>query len=167
MKQLTVFLLLLSLLLTACASREPKHQEPVLFFYCRDEIAYGSSDSVICSEPREAVGHKDDTAYLLTQYLLGPTSPDLRSPLPAGTALISYRQESTQAILVLSDHIAALSGVELTVACACIAKTVLELSGAATVEIRANSMDIGESGVIIMSRDNLLILDDAAIEPAQ
>ena len=47
MKRLTFFLAVLTLLLTGCGLSQERFQEPVTFYYLRDNFEYGSADSVI------------------------------------------------------------------------------------------------------------------------
>ncbi len=59
-------------------------KNPVTFYYPRREYQYGAEDGVISSEQREASGHADDLHYLLSLYLIGPSSDELVSPPAMG-----------------------------------------------------------------------------------
>ena len=58
---------------------------------------------MISSEQREASGHADDLHYLLSLYLIGPSSDELVSPLPWGTRLLGVSRENGTVTLELTD----------------------------------------------------------------
>ncbi len=161
MKRFFVLLCVLCALLSACGESSPKMQSPVTFYYLRNDITYGSTDSVICATEFESAGHEGNIPYLLTQYLAGPTVESLKNCFPVGTALLDYQTQGSYVILVLTDNFAQLAGIDLTVASACLTKTVLDLTGAKTVEIQARTQPLGDMGSIIMDEASILLLDDA------
>ena len=89
MKRFFCLLLCLCLFLPGCSGELMKN--PVTFYYPRREYRYGAEDGVISSEQREASGHANDLRYLLSLYLIGPSSDELVSPLPWGTRLLGHR----------------------------------------------------------------------------
>ena len=138
--------------------------EPVEFFYPRQNASYvyGAEDGVLASEIREASGHADDLNYLLSMYLRGPQDPGLRSPFPAGCRLEEVRIDSDTVCVVLTAEFAALENVELTLACASLAKTCLALTDAQQVRIDAASPEKNIS--ITLDADSLLLADYSAFE---
>ena len=168
MKRFLSFLLIIALCLPllACAKEAVRIQEPVSFYYRRQDLAYGEENSVILSEMREAAGRLNAPEYLLQEYLAGPISEGLAHTFSNGTTLVHYVCDSTKATLTLSSHIANLSGMDLTIACACLTLTVMELLDVETVEIRAEDALLNDAEAIIMDRESLLFLDDSAIKPA-
>ncbi len=158
--------LLLCFSLLGCQKEEPVPiLDPVDYFYPRSSFSYADSEIVIGSEPREASGHKEDLAYLLDQYFLGPQSQDLTQPFPDGCKLVSFSVRTDNTItLVLTDEFAGLSGMELSIACVCLAKTVTNITGYPKVIIRTQSqlMD-GKKSITI--RDGEFALYDDYIAP--
>ena len=100
MKRFLCLLLCLCLFLPGCSGELMKN--PVTFYYPRREYRYGAEDGVISSEQREASGHTNDLRYLLSLYLIGPSSDELVSPLPWGTRLLGVSRENGTVTLELT-----------------------------------------------------------------
>lgn len=166
MKKAIVMLLLLSCLfsLPGCQLDEDAPQVPVTVYYKRSQLDYGSSDSVITTTELEAAGHETDTAYLLQQYLCGTDQVDLALTFPADTSLISYHLEGLTAKLVLSDHFAVLTGIDLSIACACLSKTVMSLSGCREVIICAEHDQLDNNKYITVSANSYLLQDLSGVQ---
>ena len=101
MKRFFCLLLCLCLFLPGCSGELMKN--PVTFYYPRREYQYGAEDGVISSEQREASGHANDLRYLLSLYLIGPSSDELVSPLPWGTRLLGVSRQDGTVTLELTD----------------------------------------------------------------
>lgn len=154
---LLMFALCLSLWGCQGDSNAPK--DPVTFYYRRVEFDHGNEDSVIMGEVREAEGHKDDMMYLLNLYLAGPESPEMAVTFPYNTQLIRFTLSDKIASVTLSDSFAQLTGIDLTVACACIAKTVMELTGIQTVQLQTPTMMLGNDPFVVIDSASLLLID--------
>lgn len=166
-KRITCLLLALLLLgsLFGCQYNESGDiQAPAEFFYPRksDSFVYGAENGVLGSEIREAADRTGDLNYLLSIYLRGPNSEDLRSPFPAGCTLESVRADGDTLFVVLSAEFAGLENLELTLACASLAKTCFSLSGLQKVRIEAKSEERGIA--ITLEEANLLLADYSAFE---
>ena len=169
---LLIFVLAFSL--AACVyEEEPELVDPVNFYYLRvqdpENLYHGTADSVVLAEQREAFGVRDFLTVLLERYLSGPTSEGLVSPFPAGTKLKAWELSGNMLTLTLSNEIAQLSGMDLTLACACLTVTCLELTDAEAVQIRAESATFGSKASITMTRNDLVLLDEGfvATEPTE
>lgn len=138
--------------------------EPVEFFYPRtsESFLYGAADGVITAEIREASGRINDLNYLLTMYLRGPQSSGLRSPFPAGCKPEEISLENTTLCVTLSAQFASLENMELTIACASLAKTCFSLTSAEHVRISASSSDQEVS--MTLEPDTLLLTDYSAFK---
>ena len=163
MKRFLIFFLCISTLLPllSCA-RQEDIQKPVTFYYRRANIAYAGSDGVVSTEQRESLGHEGNIDSLLAMYLSGPLSPELAQTFPDGTFLVSIQQSGTTAKATFSFHLASLSGIDLTVACACITMTLTELMGVETVQISAAGALLDDYQYITMDKNCLLLLDSGA-----
>ena len=161
MKRLTAILLLcaIALSLGACNDRQEKIQVPVNFYYPRQEATYGASDSLIAPVTAEGMGYSNDPVGLLTVYLQGPGDNRYRSPFPEGTRIVSMELVNGIVRLTLSENFAALTGMDLTIACACLTLTALDLTGANSVRISAEGTTLSGSDYIRMDRSCLTLLD--------
>ena len=162
MKRFLCLLLILSLFLSGCQIPGERIKDPVTFYYVQSEYQSGNIrpefqtdiTSIIASEDREAAGHKDDLAYLLALYLMGPSEDDLVSPIPRGTQIFSVEETIAGISIKLSDTAKTMTDVEYTLACACLSLTCLELSNAEKVTVSSGSR------AVTMTRENLLLLED-------
>lgn len=160
MKKFLTFLLCMVCLLSACGTSQPKIEDPVTFYYPRTEYVFGQTDSIIASETRKAPQIKTNLSTQLSEYLQGPASADLRNPFPADTEILGIRLDSGILQLTMNDKFSKLSGMELTIACACLTKTGIELTGCKTVQIVIDGTLPDTQRIITMNDLTLLLIDD-------
>lgn len=153
MKRFFCLFLCLCLVLPGCSSELMK--DPVTFYYPRREYQYGAEDGVISSEQREASGHADDLRYLLSLYLIGPSSEELVSPLPRGARLLGVSREDGTITLELTDTSLTATDTEFTLACACLTMTTLSIVSGDEVTITSGARSV------TMSRGSLTLIDDS------
>ena len=160
MRKIIAFALAAVLLLglTGCVDTS----DTAVFYYTRYEDAYlyGQENAVITGEYRDVSGHRQDLKYLLTLYFHGPTMEYLRSPFPSGMILRSVERRQDTLYVELSASLTMLTGTDLTVACACLARTCFGLSQAEAVSITAEGLGIVS---MTLTRDSLLLADDTPI----
>lgn len=154
MKRFFVFIILAAMLLGGCGSQGQQMKEPVTFYYLRDQYRYGNSQSIMDGEEREVSGHHGDLRYLMALYLLGPSSEELRCPLPLGTRILSAEQEDGRITLTLSEVPASMTDTTFSLACACLSRTCLSLTEADSVTV------ISGSRSITMDANNLVLTDN-------
>ena len=150
--------------LCACKQDNTEFNEPVTFFYCCDVTNESVSDdtfhNVFVAEIREGSGYKDDLPSLLTLYLQGPHSEELVSPFPTGLRVVSAYADSERVLIVFSDAIDSLTGLDLTIACSCLALTVFDSNECDYIEIAAETKPLDEQESIVITRDSLVLADD-------
>lgn len=161
MKKAICLILVAFLLCTLTACENKKIENPVNFYYLRAKYTYGSADSVISAEIHE-YPDTNNTAGLITQYLKGPQDSLLTSEFPFGTKLVMLQQQDSSISITLTDHISRLSGVSLSLACVCLAKTVMEYTGVNTVFISAETKFLANKSYIIITADDILLFDNTA-----
>ncbi len=152
-----VLALLLSL--AGCAGGQP--QVPANFYYRRAQTAYTGPDGVIAPEVREIRGMEQDLDALLDAYFSGPEDASMLSPFPRESQVLSWQSSEDALLLTMNEAFCALSGIELSIACACIAKTMLELTDAALVQFQAEEGLLGGEKAISISLDNLRLYDNS------
>lgn len=170
-----ILALLLTLSCTACIKNQESDPNSAAFYYVRtafyendpDTFPHGSVDSLFASESRDITGRADDLTYILHLYLKGPASPELTAPFQANLSLVDAAVAGDCVEVTLSDVLTTLSGIDLTVACACITLTCLELTGAGSVTIRTQ-LPTDEGGIsVTMTADDLVLLDVTAPNPTE
>ena len=157
-KIISVFLCILALFcMTGCKKTE-SYVQPVTFYYFHNDFSYDAHASAIQGEIREGA-EMDSLEQTLTLYLQGPESEALSSPFPTGMVLISAVQEADTLLLTFTRQLGNLSGLDLTIACCCIARTCLELTDAVNITIQAQDALIGGERSLTFHADNILLLD--------
>lgn len=158
MKQTICTILTISFLylLCSCGNNNIKIKDPVNFYYCTPETQFGEHSTLMVAQIREAKDHIQDYPYLISQYLNGPITYDCVSPFPGGTTLEEFTINKSQASIVLSPHIATLSGSELMLACACMTKTVIEMTGVETVQISTIEGTLNGKDFIVLTADSFV-----------
>ena len=118
--------------LMGCAPEPNDIEDPVSFYYRRsaDSIPCGKAGGVITAEQRAAYGPRDAPAYLINLYLKGPAGTGMNRTFPKGVELVKLTVENGTAAVTVSDFFSTLTGMNLTLACACLTLTVCELTGA-------------------------------------
>ena len=157
---------LTAILLLALSACYGGIKEPVTFYFPRrmnteEEFTVVVENGVLGSEVREASGHADDLRYLLSLYLRGPVDDNLKSPFPAETALLNIHTEESALIVTLNSAFTALEDMELTVACACVARTCFDLCDAESEQILAYTSGDDNDVDMNFSRDSLLMADES------
>ena len=163
MKKAIPLLAALCLLLSiaGCSLERSGWKAPVTFFYRRQssELQAHPEGGVIVPEEREISGRNNDLFYLLSLYLRGPLDDGLVSPFPAWCRLVGINRNGTTPHDILDEHFAALKDMELTTACACLARTCMALAGVEQGHMEAAASD-GKAAVN-------LILEDTVTAPSE
>ena len=162
MKKYIAVLLSLLLLLGGCSAPAPIPEETLRFYYCTADAGFDSDAVSIQAEMRE-IRAFDTTESIIRTYLSGPTNEGLASPFPSGVKLISLAEEESTFFITLSEEFAKLSNLELTMACSCLALTILDMTDADYVSISAENSLLNGQQTIIFDR-NAVLLQDAAVE---
>ena len=158
MKRLIAYLLCI-LLLVGCAT--PQLRSPGTFYYPSADTTYHGSNGVIASEQRELFGIHDDLDALLALYLEGPLAPGLIAPLPPDTQLLKYTLFESVLTLRFNQSLAELSGIELTVAAGCLARTFLPLTGAKQLILTADGALLNGNTALNVALEDLYLRDDS------
>lgn len=166
MRKIFIMLLCATLLFSLCACKQNQSniQVPVNFYYCRDEIAYNTSDAVIAAEIHEGIGFGADPDKMLRSYLEGPDSNSLVSVISAETELVSVQIVDDTAYVTFSDDFSQLSGVKLTTACSCVTLTLNAFSGVNSVHVSAETELLDNKEEIIINTSDIILLDDEGKE---
>lgn len=170
MKRFICLILILSLCfcLFACSNFDPNIRVPVEYYYRTREIHYNGTEGVISSETRDCFGYQEDYAYLVEDYLKGPTTEKCISPFPAGITLEQLDLVKDKVLIVVSSHLSMLSGSELTVACMCLGKTLLDMTGMKAVRISAKDDLLDGNPYITITNENFLLTDaNDSFNPAE
>lgn len=159
----SVVIVLLIFILAACNSAQTNLDNAVLFYYAHNDIVYGVESGVITSTFVNTDAASDDYITLLKLYFNGPTNYDCISPFPAGTTMEEFSFDNNKVQIVLSPHMATITDSELTVALACLTRTVLEMTSASTLQIEIMNNKIWGEDHVTFSLNSFEYYDD--VEP--
>ncbi len=138
---------LAALLLAACAA-EPEQPSPddYTLYYAASlgESAGGDAiESTLVSVPDSGAMDTETLARELVRALLEEPEDDaLRSPFPGGTSLQKLTVARGRALVDLSAQYGRLSGIDLSIADACLTLTLTQLGGVYAVRITANGREL-------------------------
>ena len=158
MKKL-ICLLLVAVLLCGCGKNKQNIQTPVNFYYRNAEMTYDAPDAVLSPEVREGAGYNGDLVKLLNLYLAGPLSDEFYSPFPANTTVVSAFLSDTTLTVELSAAFAELQDLDLTMACACLARTTADLTECSRIKIYVSDAKLDGNAYITLDTSDLLLVD--------
>lgn len=172
MRRFLLLLAALALLCAACAaSPEESSPDDYAVYYAAARLdANDGGDAIRAGTLRVEDGAAlpvDALAEKLMEGLL--TSPEdalLRSPFPNGTTLQKVSIAGGRATVDLSEEYARLSGIDLSIADACVTLTLTQLSGVYAVRITANGRELPyRETQLLTAADALLSGGGDAIRP--
>lgn len=155
MKKLLCLLCLL-VLLTGCVQAPNKLE--AAFYYPRAVYTYNQEDGVIAIEYRDK-GGSTSAKDILSLYLQGPASETLVQPFPQGLTLSSIHTDGRTVYVTVTDELASLSGATLILACSCLGRTAMELTGCSSAEIRCENLLLEGRRTIFISDSTVLYSD--------
>lgn len=161
MKKLICLVLCLCLALPLSGCAEKELHTPGAFYYYRSEIAYSGSDGVLAPEYHELQRIEGDLDAILAAYCEGPVSRALENPLPTGCPVPQYSLHNGVLTLRFSKELAVLTGVELTIAAACLARTFLPITEAETLVLTADGALLDGETAMTLTLEELALRDDS------
>jgi len=138
--------LLLLLLLAACDRQEPERTAYDLYFQEAD-LTFSAGDGAFRTEPVYLFDSETSTSRSLAEALMdellkGPADETLKSPIPAGTTLLTLELVGDRAKVDLSSSYGTLSGVALTLADSSIAMTLAQVPEISSVQITVRGREL-------------------------
>ena len=159
MKRLTALFLCICMILCGCT--QPQFRSPGTFYYQRTEPTYTDDNGVIAPEQRELGSVEGDLEAIVALYCAGPLADGLENPLPPGTALLGYTIYDHVLTLRFNKNLAELTGVDLTVAAGCLARTFLPMTGSEVLILTANGELLGSNPSMTLTLQDLSLRDDS------
>ena len=163
MKRMCCLLLCLVLLVSLFGCASSNRFDPIRLYYKTADVSH-SSGLIGYELSEEPLTHTADG--LAARYFSGPQDEALRSPFPKGTSFISAAWDGSILYMTVSDHMAELSGVNLSVAISCISLTFSQLNGVEDICISAeNELLNGQESITIHSGS--ILLQDNSLDIAE
>lgn len=159
MKRFLCTLLILSSLLCMFGCDAGPEESSANFYYVRNSYIYGKEDGVMAPEVR-AIGEFSDEQSILRAYLSGPNDVSLVSPFPSETEITEFLYKGETLYITLSAHIVTLPRAQQVLACACFARTAMELTRVKAVYFQTDDTDFARMEPILIERDSVLLYDN-------
>ncbi len=128
------------LLLCGCRNTDIQTEKSTIAFYYRtnlDELQ--DKTSALGTQPYSYSTDEINLSRLLVDYFAGPSSDELETAFPKGTAAAECSQKDNLLIVRLSGDYARMSGIDKTIANACLTLTVTQINGIERLCILAGS----------------------------
>lgn len=148
----------LLLLLPGCASNDSTVSGK--FYYRRSSTEFGVTDGIISCEERSIPGPSADLDTVLSAYFSGPEDDRLITPFPRDAAVLDWVITDQTLILTMNDSFGALSGVDLSIACACICKTFTELLPITHVQLQLKEGMLDDERYLLFSQEDIRLYDN-------
>lgn len=161
MKKNLCLLLSLALLLTLVGCGKESVRVPGEFYYRRTATVYGTENGVIAPEVRELASIESDPEAILDLYLKGPVSIGLESPFPRDSRVENWQIQDRTLVLTMNEAFTAISGVELTIACVCITRTMLGILDVDQVRFLSEDTLLNGQKELTLSADLISLTDDS------
>lgn len=159
MKRSICFLIFFAIVfgLIGCADRGEAMQEPKHRYYRTNPNEYKNTRKTIDCEVFDAAIYNDDLKLLLNDYLMGPQSENLINPFPDSCAVESIVFHEDEVHLALNSGFSKLTGIDLSLACACISLTLFELTDCKSVHIAVPDILLDGQHEIVLQRNDVIL----------
>lgn len=149
MKKILICLLLFVLLCTmvSCAF-DTKQQGRITFYYIQNPEDFDGNSAIVVPFYPPTNDKNKELAEILATYIKGPSNNSCSTPFPDGTEIEEIIVSRSTAEITLNSQFATITDVDFTVACACLTKTVIGLTGVNTVQVQVN-------GAQLLGKDSL------------
>lgn len=155
----------LMLSMTACGSGTPTMNGQ--FYYRRAVTEFEGTDGVIAPESRSVTSPLSDPDALFRSYFAGPLEDGLIAPFPRDSEVLDWQMENDTLTLTMNDSFGALSGVELSIACACICRTLTGLLPVTQVQLQLTEGTLGGKESLLLSPDSFMLYDNGLDQSRQ
>ena len=171
MRRLLVLLAALALLLAACAAPPEERSGDGYTLYLAARLEDSDGGDAIRTRSCQVEGGDGMTTAalaeaLVTELLESRDELELRSPFPPGTDLQKLTVAGGRAFVDLSESYARLSGIDLSIADACLTLTLTQLDGIYAVRITADGRELPyRQTQLLTAADALLSSGEDVIRP--
>ena len=147
----------LLLLAAGCSAPPEEAEDGYQVYYSALEDRY--AQQALASEPYGSAPPEEPIPDLVAALLDGPDSPGLTSPFPDGVRLLGWELADGVLHLDLSEQYGGLSGVNLTVADACLTLTLCQVEGVDAVYVTVEGREIPYRPVQALTPEELFLSD--------
>ena len=164
-----VICLLLALLLLpcicACQKEAPTIEQPINFYYHCANPEEGLATDVIAVHVVEGAQFDGELIWILNHYVSYTPAEGFVKTFPKNCHVLSLKQYDSYVDIVMGKEFAELSGINLTIAATCIARTVADLTGIRRINLSVSDGMLDGQAILSINLDNLVTLDPYQTEP--
>ena len=165
MKKLICLFLATLLLLPVFGCQRPHTEFRYTFYYPRADYGYNTQEGKFYNtivEPelrKDIIDHSPDK--ILNLYLNGPIDQTLINPFSKELSVKSVSIDGDVLHIVITDHLSELTGIDLMITCACLARTGIELTNSSSVEISCQTALLDGKKSVLFHKDSIIFGDTA------
>lgn len=161
MKKFWMILLAAALLVAMFGCTAPQEKDgQTAFYYKRAKISYGEENGVITAEYRSP-DTTEGVLSVLNVYVDGPKLTELANVFPLGCEVLEFTLNEKVATVHFNKVFGQLQGVARTLACVCMSRTVMELTGAETVRISIEQTDLDGAEYLEFDANGVMYFDSS------
>lgn len=168
MRKVLICVLLLALLCGCGRQMVPTGESQFDFYYrklgAQEDEVFSSPTGALASE-RVTLGGDVGVNEILLRYFLGPSDESLGSIFPEGSACTKSTLQNGVLTLELNEACASLTGLQRTLAAACLTLTLTQLDTVQTVRIETPSGALPGQNSARWSADSFLLQDTSWLYP--
>lgn len=165
MKRLFCLILSILLIVPVSGCQRQDRDTHYTFYYPRMDHGYNTLEGKFHNSFVEAESRKDISGQslfdILEIYLDGPIDLNLSNPFSKDLSVVSVSVNGQALSIVVTDHLAELTGIYLYIACACLAQTGMELTNTDIVQISCEKALLDGKKAISLGKDTILFNDAA------
>ena len=162
MRRMIILALAVCLLLPGCTSGQSGEEGSYQIYY--SALSDPKAESALGWEMRALSTRLEPVPALVRAMLDMPDTPSLSSPFPKGVRLLSWELEEGRLHLDLSEQYGGLTGVDLSVADACLTLTLCQLEGVESVYVTVEGSEIPYRPIQQLTQGRIL-LEGGAEDP--
>ena len=171
MKRIICMLLSTVFFLSVLGCQNDTKDTDLQFYYPKNDLGYNAQEnrffgSAVEAELRSDISYQSG-GQILEEYFKGPHDQALVNPFPAGLTLVNLDIRGVILHLTVSDHLSQLQDIPLTIACACLSKTAMLVTGATIVYISCESALLNGEKYLRMDAQSLIFDDPVIFEPTE
>lgn len=162
MKRAAILTLAVCLLLPGCSTGQTGEEGTYQVYY--SALSDPKAESALAWEPYALPARVEPVPGLVRAMLDEPETTGLTSPFPSGVRLLSWELEEGRLHLDLSEQYGGLTGVDLSVADACLTLTLCQLEGVESVYVTVEGSEIPYRPIQQLTQGRIL-LEGGAEDP--
>ncbi len=159
-KVLAIILMFTIIFIAVGCHRQEKSTENLIFYYCAKTVDFNEENGVLIGENRNKSEIGTDLTKIIESYIAGPISDTLYCPISKNVTVQNIQHKDDTVEILFSTNFSNLTGLDLSIACVGIGKTILSCTDTQNVKIQAENARLDGENAITVTNENVLLLDE-------